>query len=185
MGLKPVIFTGNWPKFYPLEYYLGMKTLVFAIFSLIFVLPASAKEAIDLKNTLKPFYTDGCTLFVDGPIDRPNLWRHCCVAHDLRYWFGGSNHDLDKTDLKLKSCVEKVAGPVWAEVIYQGVRLGHKSPIKNKTHWSWGWMIERENKGLNPIESLYVIEELKRLPMDREFIDSFILHNFPIIYVKN
>ena len=159
-----------------------MRYLGIALFSLLFVLSVSASEQ---KNTLKPFFTDGCTLFVDGPPGQPELWRHCCVAHDLRYWFGGSNHDLDKTDLKLKACVENVAGPVWAEVIYQGVRLGHKSPIKNKTHWSWGWMIERENKGLNLIESLYVIEELKLLPMDREFIDSFILRNFPIIYVQN
>jgi hypothetical protein len=159
-----------------------MKALFFSFF-LLLGLPTWAE--VDQTNSLKPFFTDGCTLFVDGPPGKPELWRHCCVEHDVRYWFGGSEKDLDKTDMKLKSCVNKVAGPVWAEVIYQGVRLGHKSPIKNKTHWSWGWMIERENKALNPFEALYVIDELKRLPMDRKFIDQFILHNFPIIYVQN
>lgn len=118
-------------------------------------------------------------MFADGTIKRPKLWRHCCVEHDLRYWFGGDQADLDRTDVRLKDCVNLAAGPVWAQIIYEGVRAGHSSPIKNKTHWSWGWVHERPMTKLHPDESLYVIEELQRLPFDRNYIDRFIELNFP------
>lgn len=141
-------------------------------------------STISFSNELKPFFTDGCTMFVDGTKERPGLWRHCCVEHDLRYWFGGSQKDLDSTDLRLKSCVNDVAGPTWAELIYVGVRMGHHSPVKNKTHWSWGWVNERKNTDLNVEEINYVIDELHRLPLDPEMIEQFIKQNFKIKNVK-
>lgn len=97
----------------------------------------------------------------------------------MRYWFGGSQADMDKTDLRLKACVQDIAGSVWANLIYTGVRAGHSSPVKNKTHWGWGWVNERENTPLTSSESEYVIEELKRLPMDSAVIEKFIERNFP------
>lgn len=141
-------------------------------------------SSISFSNELKPFFTDGCTMFVDGTKERPDLWRHCCVEHDLRYWFGGSQKDLDSTDLRLKSCVNEVAGPTWAELIYTGVRMGHHSPVKNKTHWSWGWTKERANTALNTEEVKYIIDELHRLPLDPEMIERFIKQNFKIKNVK-
>lgn len=132
-----------------------------------------------LDNYLRPFETDGCTMFFDGPPKQPGLWRHCCVEHDMRYWFGGDHSDLNQTDLRLKSCVNKVAGPVWAAVIYDGVRMGHSSPVKNKMRWSWGWFHKRADIKLSKEESQYVIEELRRLPFDQVVIDQFIERNFP------
>lgn len=129
-------------------------------------------------NTLKSFSTDGCTLFVDGTPKRPGLWTHCCEEHDLRYWFGGSQADMDKTDLRLQACVKEVAGSTWARIIYTGVRAGHNSPVKNKTQWSWGWSHERPNISLDSTESQYVIEELRRLPYDQDLIEIFIERNF-------
>jgi hypothetical protein len=96
----------------------------------------------------------------------------------LRYWFGGSLINRDIADLRLKECVKIVAGIGWAELIYKGVRMGHASPVKNKTQWSWGWIKERKNTALSPSESQYVIEELKRLPMDSQTIEEFINRNF-------
>lgn len=130
-------------------------------------------------NTLKPFFTDGCTLFLDGTPQHPGLWVHCCEEHDMRYWFGGNQEDMDKTDLRLKTCVTDVAGDSWAKIIYSGVRAGHLSPIKNETHWSWGWEQERPNAQLNSSEISYVLEELRRLPYDHEIIEKFIERNFP------
>lgn len=157
-------------------------TLIFTL--LITALITRPDSSFALDNTLKTFETDGCTLFVDGPPSRPGLWRHCCVEHDMRYWFGGDTFDMDNTDLRLKACVNEVAGGTWAELIYRGVRAGHASPIKNKTHWGWGWTKERPNTKLTSEESLYVIEELRRLPFDQDVIEKFIERNFKTNHVK-
>lgn len=135
-------------------------------------------EKAEAAYSLKPFIADGCTMFVDGTPKQPELWRHCCDEHDMRYWIGGGQADMDKTDLRLKACVNEVAGPTWAQLIYVGVRSGHSSPVKSKTHWSWGWSQERDNTELNPAEVNYVIEELYRLPYDQEVIEQFIKRNF-------
>ncbi len=155
-----------------------MKTLTFLFFALVFALVFRSGPTYANENTLKNFETDGCTMFFDGPKDRPNLWRHCCVEHDLRYWYGGDSVDMKNTDLRLKACVKEVAGDTWANLIYLGVRTGHLSPIKNKTHWSWGWTNKRANSKLSKEESEYVIEELRRLPFDQEMIEKFIERNF-------
>ncbi len=156
-----------------MKIFLVILNIYFASFSL---------HANDLE--LKTFESDGCTMFVDGPPTNPGLWRPCCVQHDLRYWFGGDQYDLDQTDLRLKSCVQKLAGKTWADIIYLGVRLGHYSPVKNKTFWSWGWMVERKNNKLSLPEIEYIKSELKRLPIDPIVIENFINTNFPDSNVK-
>lgn len=134
----------------------------------------------DLENQgLKTFTTDGCTLFIDGPPRQSQLWRHCCVEHDLRYWFGGSLNDRDTADLRLRSCVEKAASKTWADIIYWGVKTGQHSPIKFSHRWSWGWIISRQMNPLTPEESHIAIEELRRLPIDQSIIERFIEVNFP------
>lgn len=132
------------------------------------------------SNTLKTFETDGCTLFVDGTPKNPGLWRHCCLLHDMRYWFGGDKRNLDQADLVLKSCVNEVAGPSWAELIYLGVRTGHYSPIKNKTFWGWGWVTPRPSTLLSIDEITYIREEVRRLPYDSEILEIFIDQNLKI-----
>ena len=128
---------------------------------------------------LSPFETDGCTLFIDGTNSRPGLWRHCCIEHDLRYWYGGSIEERDGADLQIRSCVEKAAGINWARVIYAGIRTGHYSPIKNKYQWSWGWQTKRENKTLSLEESNYVLKELRSLSVESVNIEDFIKNYFP------
>lgn len=130
-------------------------------------------------RSLKAFFTDGCTLFIDGPKDQPALWRHCCVEHDLRYWFGGSQDDRNATDLRLKACVEKVAGANWANLIYYGVKTGQISPIKNKTHWNWGWKEKREYGPLTFDEISAVKLELSYLTVPEVDMSEFIRVNFP------
>lgn len=152
-----------------------MKNLkLLTVFSIFMIVPTVQAE---LK--LKPFETDGCTLFIDGTPKAPGLWRNCCVEHDLRYWFGGSQEDMDATDLTLKSCVSKVAGPTWANLIYTGVRTGHHSPIKNKTQWNWGWVKKREYKKLTNQEIDIVKEELQKLNLPEVDMADFLKSNFP------
>lgn len=139
----------------------------------------STSEEKEVVVGLKPFFTDGCTLFVDGPQNRPKLWRHCCVEHDLRYWFGGSVEDRDATDLRLKACVEKVAGANWASIIYYGVKTGHVSPIKNKTQWNWGWIDKREFGPLSSEEVRTVKLALSYMKVPEVDMLDFLKVNFP------
>ena len=142
-------------------------------FQIAILFPLTA-EAGPRYEKLKPFFTDGCTDFVDGPPGQPNLWLHCCTEHDLRYWFGGTEKEMNFTDRRLKSCVQKVAGPIWSNMIYDGVRLGHLSPIKSKTHWGWGWTPARRNLPLTDLEVNYVELELRQLPLRTEYLNHFI-----------
>lgn len=137
----------------------------------------AAEAKVEAK--LSPFETDGCTLFVDGPGSKPELWRHCCVLHDLRYWFGGTQEDMDKTDLKLKECVQNVGGTTWANLIYNGVRAGHYSPVKNKYQWGWAWTPKRGKTPLTLEESTLVLAELKLLSLPEVKMEEFIKFYFP------
>lgn len=96
----------------------------------------------------------------------------------MHYWYGGSEKDMDQTDLNLKTCVEEVAGSAWATLIYSGVRAGHHSPVKNIHKWSWGWEIVREGTELNKLEKSYVQEELRKLPFPPAIIETYIKNNF-------
>lgn len=127
---------------------------------------------------LKKFESDYCTMFMDGPADRPGLWKHCCLAHDLRYWVGGSSADMDRTDLRLKSCVQQIAGENWADLIYFGVRAGHHAPIKHKYHWSWGWMQKRDLTPLTDAEKKLAVESIRRLNITEINIEEFLKIEF-------
>ena len=154
---------------------MGRLIILVILFSINFTL--SAQELKD--QSLKSFETDGCTLFIDGPPGRPNLWRHCCVEHDLRYWIGGNLSDRNNADLRLRSCVEAASSKTWSDIIYWGVKTGQRSPIKFNFRWNWGWSTPREVIALNDEEIKIAIEELRRLPMDQAFIEKFIELNFP------
>lgn len=147
------------------------------LISIIFSLTVTSYGA---KAQLHEFATDNCTMFIDGPPRSPELWKDCCIIHDLRYWFGGSETDLDRADLRLKTCVEKKAGNTWAELIYRGVRAGHYSPIKNKYQWNWGWITPRPKTPLTKIEEELAISELRKLTYPRDFIENFINENFDL-----
>jgi len=124
---------------------------------------------------LKEFETDNCTMFADGTPQKPELWKHCCFEHDLRYWFGGDNADIDFADEQLRLCVLDVATPFWANLIYRGVREGHKSPVQHRLHWSWGWTEERALAPLTAPEKEIIRNDLDELNLDRHYIETFIL----------
>lgn len=143
-------------------------------FLFLFIISSSA-----LAIELKTFETDGCTMFVDGTKDRPNLWQHCCLMHDMKYWYGGTEKARDKADIDLKNCVENISGEYWANLIYTGVRLGHYSPVKHKYNWSWGWSPVR-NK-FDPLASDEVViakNSLQKLPYDKKYIDQVLKESF-------
>lgn len=123
-------------------------------------------------NELKNFESDYCTYFPEGTILRPGVWQDCCFNHDLRYWFGGTQADMDKADLKLRSCVSKKAGSFYGNMMYYGVRAGHYSPIKNKRKWSWGWKTKRSGE-LSIEEKTVINKGLDALDLDEVFLKEF------------
>lgn len=96
---------------------------------------------------VKPFATDYCTSYPEGTRQQPDLWKHCCVEHDLYFWAGGSLEERKETDLKLKECVEATGAHVQAQLIYTAVAMGTHSPIRFKTK-QWGHSFEGRERYL-------------------------------------
>jgi len=115
------------------------------------------KASFPPDREMRPFATDGCTMAPDGTVNRPRLFRPCCVAHDLRYWGGGTSLERDRADLALRACVRELGGPGWATIFYNGVRAGRLSPwtIAAK-RWGNAWY---EHDGYRQLSA----EELQRL----------------------
>lgn len=90
-------------------------------------------------DTLKPFATDGCSMWIDGPPGSPNLWRHCCVAHDLAYWIGGSEAQRKQADETMKLCIRQAQQPMIASHTYNSVRMGGGPYWPSSYRWGYGW----------------------------------------------
>lgn len=90
-------------------------------------------------HQLTPFATDGCSLWLDGTYTQPNLWRHCCVAHDLAYWLGGTQAQRKAADNAIEACVAKAQGPGMADYIYTNVRWGGSPYWMTSYRWGFGW----------------------------------------------
>ena len=118
---------------------------------------------------LEPFETDTCTFFIDGS------WSECCIEHDVRYWLGGTKEKMDESDLKLKKCVEEKSNNIWSSLIYQGVRIGHLSPIKSKYEWAWGW--SEKDKKFSPLDKkqkAIAVEALRDSGLKPEVVEAII-----------
>ncbi|MBS1960634.1 MAG: hypothetical protein JST04_00350 [Bdellovibrionales bacterium] len=114
--------------------------LVIAVASSLAGLSPGSATAGDLR----PFSTDGCTKWRDGTRKHPTLWRHCCVAHDLAFWAGGTVPGRDQADRDLRDCVAATGAKREAKLIYAGVRVGSRSPRKIPgMQWGNAWDARR------------------------------------------
>lgn len=145
---------------------------------LLFVQALFSPEAKASNIELKEFYTDGCTLFIDHyPKHKEKSWRHCCVIHDLRYWYGGTTDQKNAADLDLKLCVENAYSKFLADLMYRGIKVGQISPIKHKTQWGWGWVEKKPASfELTEEENQYVKIKFETLDLkeDKVSIPDFI-----------
>lgn len=141
-------------------------------FLLIFTLLVSSLSFA--SSELTSFETDYCTMFFEGTLRKPGVWKDCCFEHDLRYWFGGSKKSQKKSDLILKQCVRKKAGTFWANLMYYGIRAGHLSPIKNKYKWGWGWVNPIGFRPLTTQEKKYIVQKIKELDLPQELLEKFL-----------
>jgi hypothetical protein len=66
-------------------------------------------------------------------------WEHCCVAHDFAYWRGGSSDDRQNADAHLLQCVDASGHPLWAWLMWLGVRPGGSPYLPTAWRWGYGW----------------------------------------------
>ena len=126
--------------------------------------------------TLKTFSTDYCTGFAEGTKSRPDLWKHCCLEHDLYLWAGGTKDERDEADLHLKSCVAETGVRKIAEIMYLGIRAGRYSPVSIPgMHWGNAFYDEPTYKKLTESEIGYIESEIMN---GYDFISVEIKNNF-------
>jgi hypothetical protein len=79
-----------------------------------------------------PFTTDACSLWPDS------TWGHCCVAHDVVYWCGGSSDERAEADDALGACVSEEFGGM-GPLMKHGVRGGGVWWLPTPWRWGYGW----------------------------------------------
>lgn len=111
-----------------------------------------------------PFVYDGCTSFSEGTRRQPTLWEHCCLEHDLFFWAGGTHDARDRADLALRECVRATGANRIAALMYLGVRLGSRSPVKHPNgRWGNAWTERAVYRNLSPLEIARIEEALARI----------------------
>lgn len=99
----------------------------------------AAQSGVAAQDILKPFTTDGCSLWIDGTPKHPYLWRHCCVAHDKSYWVGGPKLLRLAADNALHACVTELAGVTMANYMHFFVTTGGSPIWATPYRWGYGW----------------------------------------------
>ena len=105
------------------------------------------EQAVELAQTVnKPvppnsFTQDGCTLF-------PNVlpghdFRDACLTHDFIYWLGGTESQRHAADVALKDAISHTGpmGPIFAPIMYAGVRTFGDTWLSKRlnANWGYGW----------------------------------------------
>lgn len=149
-----------------------MNKLILMMFIVAICTQLHANPALPATS---PFVSDGCTLFAEGTSKDPNKWAHCCFAHDLYFWAGGTLPARKNTDLNLRVCVQNVGEPAIAEIMYRAVRLGSYSPIKfaNKS-WGNAWPQKPQYRKLTPEEISQITYELDQMNIDPTVKDELL-----------
>ena len=137
---------------------MTMKKLLLTI--LLLLLPCvSFGEGISL------FATDGCSVFPDGTPAHKSLWAHCCIAHDIAYWQGGTYDQRLAADKQLEQCVAQVGEPEIAQFMLAGVRVGGSPYFPTSYRWGYGWPYPRGYKALTKDEIKQVQQSLQSLEL--------------------
>jgi hypothetical protein len=119
--------------------------------ALLFLMLCSKSMA---QETLRPFTTDGCSLFPDRSLIGKPDWCDCCLQHDLAYWRGGNAEARLRADKELSACVLRASGdkPL-AELMYAGVRSGGGPYYFTSYRWGYGWAYGKGYAELTPEEA--------------------------------
>ena len=127
--------------------------LIFVVSLFLFAHPAMAEQ-------LKPFTTDGCSMFPDGTFENNTKWVDCCVRHDFAYWKGGSFSDRQKADEDLEQCVKALGEKEISQLMFSGVRVGGSPFYPTPYRWGYGWSFLRGYRELSQQEEEQVRAQL-------------------------
>ncbi len=128
------------------------------------------------SSKLKPFSSDGCSLFPDRAELLQKDWFACCLEHDIAYWRGGTQGERLAADRAFKACIlEKTGDRTLAELMYEGVRLGGSPYFPSWYRWGYGWNFRRGYKPLSPKEREMVRQRMEAY--EQEHHDA--AHNIP------
>lgn len=134
-----------------------------------FILSLFLSSAFAQTSELKTFKTDYCTNYPEGTPAHPNLWKHCCLMHDMFFWAGGTPSERVAADKHLLACVEATGEPRHARLMYSAIRLTSYSPIKYPDkRWGNGWENRDDLQKLS-VEEIAKIED--ELMTGYDFID--------------
>ncbi|MES2603883.1 MAG: hypothetical protein V4603_03040 [Pseudomonadota bacterium] len=111
---------------------------------------------------LKPFTSDGCSIFPDGTPFQQNLWLECCRDHDYAYWKGGTYDERLQADNALRNCVSRVGEPEIAAMMLNGVRIGGGPNLPTPFRWGYGWPWPRSYQALTAEELKEVEDSMTR-----------------------
>lgn len=141
-----------------------MNHFIFLFLGFIFLAACNNDEV-----KLADFTSDGCSLFVDGTFEDPELWKECCLKHDIAYWQGGTKEEREAADIAFRECVQKKTGNAeLAELMYQAVRTGGEPYYPTWYRWGYGWPIGRGYKSLSKSEMLQVETKLEKYHLNLE-----------------
>lgn len=133
---------------------------------------AIAISLIAQADELKPFTTDGCSVFPDGTFEQTSLWVDCCIRHDLAYWKGGSREDRRVADEVLKQCVANIGEPEIAQLMEAGVRAGGSPYFPTPYRWGYGWSYPRGYATLTSEDQAQVHQRLEQLRRTLDSLDE-------------
>lgn len=131
-----------------------MLTRVFVVSLWLFSVAVNGSE-------LKPFTSDGCSVFPDGTPSEQELWLSCCTQHDFEYWQGGTHQQRLASDQKLQACVAEVGQPEIAAIMLLGVRVGGSPHFPTEFRWGYGWPYPRPYGPLTS-EELALVKEMAK-----------------------
>ena len=121
------------------------------LYSAVILLLSTCTPAADLR----PFTTDGCSLFPDRALIGHADWCKCCVYHDLAYWRGGTAEQRLQADRDLQRCVTEATGDAkLAELMFVGVRAGGGPYFFTPYRWGYGWTYGRLYEPLSRTEEI-------------------------------
>ena len=106
------------------------------LISLAFNLIAQTNSPTPTDSTTQKipegFVSDGCSHFPDGD------YKDCCVAHDVKYYYGGSWRERWRADNELRKCVAAKNHKVLSVMIWMGVRAFGVPWLPTKFRWGFG-----------------------------------------------
>jgi hypothetical protein len=123
------------------------------VFVFIFIFVSVTVNA----ERIKPFISDGCSVFPDGTFEQKELWLSCCTLHDYAYWQGGTYEERLVADKQLSQCVYNVGEPQIAKLMLAGVRVGGSPYFPTSYRWGYGWPYPRWYKTLTEAEKKQIM----------------------------